>query len=61
MGLPKIPGKKKIGKTRDDESLGNRADAFDKLLKVMIREKVSMNNLAIFLLSPSALPYYGKV
>lgn len=61
MKLPKIPGKKKIGKTRDEESLGNRAEAFDKLLKVLASEKIALSKLAVFLQPTSALPYYGKV
>lgn len=59
--LPKIPPRKTIGKTKDEESLGVRVAAFDKLLKFLVQEKVGFDCLADFLISPSILPYYGKV
>lgn len=59
--MPKIPPRKTIGKTKDEEGLGARVAAFDKLLKYLVQQKIGLDCLAEFLISHSILPYYGKV
>jgi len=59
--IPKIPPRKTIGKTKDEEGLGVRVAAFDNLLKHLAQQKIGLNCLAEFLTPPSILPYYGKV
>lgn len=60
IDLPDMPAKKPLlGKT--EEVIAERREAFDKFLKILVREKVALNYLREFLQTPNNLPYYGKI
>jgi hypothetical protein len=47
------------GKT--EEVVRERQEGFDRILKILIKEKVALEYLRQFLQTPNNLPYYGKV
>jgi len=58
--LPEMPAKKPLlGKS--DMVIAERRESFDRLLKILIREKASHVYLKEFLQTNQNLPYYGKI
>jgi hypothetical protein len=53
--------KVKFDRGKTEEVVAERREAFDRLLKLLVSEKVALNYLREFLQTPNNLPYYGKV